>query len=171
MSEDQNNNNKRIPIDVKWHREALEKIAPKNKKLQAESEAAVQNVVGTLKSPLNMGPLPCAPEHEALLKCISENAAKSNGSKSVEQNSLFRQNLTLAASGNSKRHFETVEEMSKTLPDKMPSSRLGLMLQPCQLALVNFRKCCDESVEDWYQILSDMHSRSQQQTTKTPPSK
>jgi hypothetical protein len=150
------------PVDVKWHHEALTRIAPKNKKLQADSEAAVQNVIGTMKSPLNMGQLPCAVEHEALLKCISENAAKANGSKEVEQNSLFRQNLTLATTGNSRRHFEAVEEMSKTLPDKMPSSRLGLMLQPCQSALLSFRKCSGEAVESWYQILADMHNRSQQ---------
>lgn len=151
------------PFDVKWHHQALQKIAMKNKKLQAESEAAVQNVVGTMKSPLNMGQRPCNAEHEALLKCVTENTSKANASSEVEMNSLFRQNLTIAAMGNSRRHFETVENLSKKLPDKMPSGKIGVMLQPCESLMMSFRKCCEGAAEEWYQVLNDMHSRSQQQ--------
>ena len=121
-----------------------------------------------MRSPLSVVPAPCEEEHTLLLTCIDEARKNTDGAhakiaKGVEQNALFRQRLTLASETHSKRHADQIEEMSKNLPDEMPRSRLGALVQPCYKRLQSFKKCVDLSVGDWYAHLTKVHDQSQQQ--------
>ncbi len=148
----------RPSIDIEWYLDAAHKVSKTVPRVRASADAAATAYVNALQSPLVVGAPPCTPEHEQLVKCV-ESARAAGGGPAAAASEQLRQALSLAAAGSS-RHVEAVQDLSRTLPDAMPPSRVGGVLHACAPAMAALRKCTDGAVAAWMDRLSSAQSAS-----------